>query len=96
MALLDALQEAVFGQDDEGVVELDSNAVLEFFRNSGAEDHIKGLSVAKLLPLVGSPRADEPKLVKLRRAQNLRFEMHSKNIFRGSTALRRLIVTTKP
>ena len=95
MAMLSALQEQVFGPDD-GMVEPDSDAVLEFFRNSGAVKHVEGLPCAELLRLVGTPREDEPKLVKLRRAQGLRFELHCMQAYKGSIALRRLIVTNKP
>jgi hypothetical protein len=94
MTLLSNLQEDVFGPDDT-LVEVDSDAVLAFFRNSGATDHVRGLSPNDLLKLVGSPRENEPKLVKLRRAQALRFEAHCKRVLQGNTALRRLIVTTK-
>lgn len=87
MTLLDDLQEAMFSTDDAGVVELDSDAVLEFFRSSGAEDHIKDLSAPEVVPLIGSPLENEPKLVKLHWEQNLCFEMHSKSVLRGSTAL---------
>jgi hypothetical protein len=95
MTLLSALQEDAFGPDD-GIVELDLDAVLAFFRNAGATDHVKGFSPNELRSLVGSPREDEPKLVKLRRSQGLRFEAHCQRIVKGSPALRRLIVTTKP
>ena len=95
MTLLSALQEDVFGPDDD-LVEADPDAILAFFNISGAADHIAALSPKKLLQLVGSPQEDEPKLVKLRRAQGLRFEAHCKRVVRGSIALRRLIVTTKP
>jgi hypothetical protein len=96
MTLLDSLQDAVFGPDNGGLVELDSDVILEFFRNSGAEHYVRGLSNTTLIPLVASPQQDEPKLVKLRRAQNLRFKMHSRKVFQGNVALQRLIVTTKP
>jgi hypothetical protein len=49
-----------------------------------------------LTPLVGLPRQDEPFLVKLRRAQSLRFTTYCKHVSAGSIALRRLIVITKP
>jgi hypothetical protein len=95
MSTLSALQEQAFGPDD-GAVELDADAVMEFFRNSRAVNHVEGLPHAELLRLVGSPREDERKLVKLRRAQSLRFESHCMRAYKGSIALRRLIVTTKP
>jgi len=40
----------------------------------GAVDHVKGLLPTELLRLVELPGKHEPKLVKLRRAQCLRFE----------------------
>jgi hypothetical protein len=95
MTLLNALQEEAFGVE-ENAVELDSDAIQEFFRNSGAANHVQGFLPAELLRLVGLPREDEPKLVKLRRAQILRFELHCKSVFQGSSALRRLLVITKP
>jgi hypothetical protein len=94
MALLNALQEEVFGSDEEDVEELDLEEVQEFFRNSGATSYIEGLDPAQLLQLVGLPRADEQVLVKLRRAQSLRFESQSSRISKGNAAVRRLIVTT--
>jgi len=95
MHVLNALHEAIFGPE-ESVTELDVVAVQEFFRNSGAIDHVKGLSPSDLTRLVGLPREDEPKLIKLRRSQILRFEAHSKRVVHGNIALRRLIAITKP
>lgn len=95
MMLLSTIQEAAFGPEDH-VIELDLDAVQAFFRNSGAVDHVKGLLPTELLRLVELPGKHEPKLVKLRRAQCLRFEAHSKRVFRGNAALRRLLVITKP
>lgn len=94
MTLLNALQEEVFGLDDEDAEEPDLEAVQEFFRNSGATSYVAGLDPAQLIELVGLPRVDEPLLVKLRRAQSLRFESQSSRISRGNVAIRRLIVTT--
>jgi hypothetical protein len=97
MTALNSLQDEVFGPDDEiDVDEIDVNAVQAFFKTSGAVDHVAGLSADKLIPLVGLPRQDEPPLVKLRRAQSLRFTMYCKRVSTGSIALRRLIVITKP
>lgn len=94
--LFRTLQEEVFGTGRGDVVELDSNAVLAFFRNSGAANHVEGLSPIDLCRLVESPRDDEPKLEKLRQAQNLRFKSYCSRVSRGSSALRRLMVITKP
>jgi hypothetical protein len=58
MSTLKALQEQMFGPDN-GVVELDSDAVMEFFRNSGAVNHIEGLPHVELLQLVGSSCEDK-------------------------------------
>jgi hypothetical protein len=95
MTLLNALQEVAFGPDEEAT-ELNLDAVQAFFNNSGATEHVKGFPTSELLRLVELPCQDEPKLVKLRRAQYLRFEAHSKRVFIGNVALRRLIAITKP
>lgn len=95
MAMLKHLQDEVFGLDDEDDIgELDLAEVQEFFRNSGATNYVSGLDHTELIQLVGLPHSDELLLVKLHRAQSLRFESRSSCISRGNTAIRRLIVTT--
>jgi hypothetical protein len=97
MTALNSLQDDVFGPDDEDCAdEIDVNTVQAIFKTSGTLNHVAGLPAAKLIPMVGLPRQDEPLLVKLCRAQSLRFTKYCKQVSTGSIALRRLIVTTKP
>jgi hypothetical protein len=94
--LLD-LETEVFGQASDSMpIEIDDASLLEFWRTSGASEHIKEYSPADLTALVGLPRADEPHLVKLRRAQSLRYMSACKRVSTASTAIRRLLVTTLP
>ena len=95
MTALHSLQDEVFGPDDENDVdEIDVNTVQAFFL--GHLEQWTMLLDCLLTPLVGLPRQDEPLLVKLCRAQSLRFTMYCKRVSTGSIALRRLIVITKP
>jgi hypothetical protein len=90
------LHDDIFGHARAGsqASEVDVNAIHEFFTNSGAITHIAGFPPEHLVSLVGLPRPDEPRLVKLRRAQILRFLSACKRVLKGSNAMRRLLVTT--
>jgi hypothetical protein len=91
------LQTEVFGQESELVPdEIDEAGANEFFMNSGASEHIQGYYPTELIALVQLPLDDEPHLVKLRRAQSLRYMSACKRISKGSIAVRRLLVTTLP
>lgn len=94
---LDELNQQLFGDEEEPLSSaIDTEAIMEFFRNSGAVDHITDFNAADLRSLVSLPVPDEPGLAKLRYAQTLRFRSSCKSIERGNAAIRRLIVTTLP
>jgi hypothetical protein len=75
------LQMDVFGQEAELMpVGIDNASLLEFFRTSGATEHIKGYFPTDLITLVWLPSADKPYLVKLCHAQSLRYISACKGI----------------
>lgn len=95
--ILSKLQSDLFGADfDTQAEEIDPQAVMEFFRNSGAHAHVEGFDSTHLLSLVDLPRSNEHLLIKLRRAQLLRFMSGCNKILNGNLAVRRLLVTTIP
>jgi hypothetical protein len=74
-------------QDSLQPLEVDVNAIHEFFVNSSATDHIMGFLPEDLVSLVGLPHPEEFPLVKLCCSQILWFLSACKCVLKGNTVM---------